>query len=166
MLQEVLGNSSSPGTSTSSPVMEHEEPQIAGTSAPQQINVNHNIKTPNLAGGDKTGPYYLGLGPFTMFENAVKTPLPMLTEADTWAPLIWSTRTEFVPSDYPDLVNSGARRNLLLSPHIDQQGHGITLTIDTRIIIKATQNPLPNTNPVCLLLHLLEPCTPPSRSVC
>jgi hypothetical protein len=143
--------------------MEHDEPLIPGTSAaPQQFNVKHNIKTPNPAGGDGTG-CSIFLDPFPVFEKAVETPLPMLTADDTWASWICSTRTQFVPTGYPDLMNSGARTNLSLSPHRDQQGCGITLTIDTRIIIKATQNPLPNTHPVCLLLHLLQPCTPPPR---
>lgn len=166
VLQEVLGNSSSPGTSQSSQVMEHEEPHhMPGTSAaPQQINVKHNIKTPNAAGGDGTG-CSIFLDPFPVFEKAVETPLPMLTDDDTWASWIRATRTHFVPTGYPDFMNSGARTNLLLRPHMDQQGCEITLTIDTRIIIKATHNPLPTTQQVCLLL--LQPSTPPSwKSVC
>lgn len=175
VLQEVQGNSSSPGTSQSSQVVEHEDPhQILGTSAPQQkINVKHNIKSQNSEGGDGTNSIFLD--PFNVFENAVKTPLPMLTDADTWAPLIWPSRTRFEPLGYSDpsiMLSSdsdalsfvkhhsvvGARMDLSLGrPNTDQQGREVTLTIDTRITIKATQNPRPNynTNPVCLLLHLL-----------
>lgn len=184
-MQEVLRNSNSPGTSQSSQVVEHEEPQILGMPAPQQVNVKHNIATPNPAGGEAMSSFFME--PFNVFENAVKTPLPTLTEADyTWAPIISTALMPFIRShchlgtsgvkDFmsgvPDALRFdsvvGPHMNVWLRPYTDQQECQITLEIGTRITITATQNLLPNvSNQVCLLLPLVELLCPPlSRSVC